>query len=132
VADNTSEFIKSIDLFEGLSNRDLSTIAATLKRRDFPAGKPVVNEGEGGVGFFIIETGTATVRQGDREVAKIGPGSYFGEIALLAGSNRSASIVADGDLSCLGMTAWDFKPMVRSHPSIALKLLEKMAHQLAG
>jgi len=132
VPDETQTFLKSVGLFEGLSDRDLAAIAATMRRRAYHAGESIVTEGEGGIGFFVVESGTATVHRGEQEVAKLKPGSTFGEVAVLAGGHRSASVVADGELSCLGMTAWTFKPMVRAHPSIALKLLEQMAHQLAG
>lgn len=131
VPDETQTFLKSVDLFEGLSDRDLAAIAGTMRRREFHAGDSIVTEGEGGVGFFVVESGSATVRRGEREVAKLTSGSSFGEVAVLAGGHRSASVVADGDLTCLAMTAWTFKPMVRSHPTIAFKLLERMAHQLA-
>lgn len=125
-------FLKSVDVFEGLSDRDLTAIAATMRRREFHAGDAIVTEGEGGIGFFVVESGTATVRRGEQEVAKLKAGSSFGEVALLAGGQRSATVVADSELSCLAMTAWTFRPMVREHPSIAFKLLERMAHQLAG
>jgi CRP/FNR family cyclic AMP-dependent transcriptional regulator len=131
VPDDTTSFLKSVDLFSDVSNRDLAGIAASMKRRDFRAGDAVVEEGEAGVGFFVVRSGTASVTLADRKVAELSPGSYFGEVALLADSKRTATIVADTDLSCLGMTAWDFKPMVRSHPEIALKLLERLAKQIA-
>ena len=132
MADETQTFLQSVDLFEGLSDRDLSAIAATTRRREYHAGDSIVSEGEGGVGFFVVESGSATVRRGGEEVAKLTPGCSFGEVAVLAGGQRSATVVADGEFSCLGMTAWTFKPMVRAHPSIAFKLLERMARQLAG
>lgn len=131
MADDTTSFLRSVDLFEGVSGRELAAIASSMKAREFRAGESVVAEGEGGVGFFVIRDGTATVTLGGNKIAELSPGSYFGEVALLANAKRTATIVADTDLSCLGMTAWDFKPMVRTHPEIALKLLERMAKQLA-
>jgi CRP-like cAMP-binding protein len=60
----------------------------------------------------------------------LGPGDYFGEIALLTGSDRTATITAKTDMRCYGMTPWDFRPLVESHSAIAWKLLQTMAQRL--
>ena len=77
-----------------------------------PAGETVTDEGKGGVGFFVIEDGSAKVSVQGEERGRLGPGDYFGEIALIAESPRTATIVAESDLRCLGMTFWDFRPLV--------------------
>jgi CRP-like cAMP-binding protein len=87
----------------------------------------VTSEGAGGIGFFVIEEGEAKVSVGGQERRRLGPGDYFGEVALLTDSPRTATIVADTELRCYGMTSWDFKPLVESHSSIAWKLLQAMA-----
>ena len=87
-------------------------------------------EGESGVGFFVIGEG-ARVSVGGRPVGKLGAGDYFGEIALIGGVERTATITAETDLVCYGMTSWAFKPLVESHASIAWKLLQNLARQLS-
>jgi CRP-like cAMP-binding protein len=127
----TTDQLKQIPLFAGLDDRELRPIANTLRERTFKAGQPVTEEGRSGVGFFVIESGEATVSVDGKDVRKLGPGDYFGEIALISEGARSATIVADTDLVCHGLTSWDFKPIVESHSSIAWKLLQTLAQRVA-
>jgi len=124
------ELIKSVPIFSDLDSGDLKAVAGSMKERTFSAGDTVTQEGEGGVGFFVIEDGTAKVSVGGQDVRTIGPGDYFGEIALIADADRTATITAESDLRCFGMTSWDFRPLVESNASIAWKLLQAMAQQL--
>jgi CRP/FNR family cyclic AMP-dependent transcriptional regulator len=121
------ELLKRVPIFEGLDRRDLERIAGSMKARTFRAGDTVTTEGQSGVGFFVIEGGHAKVSIGGEERRTLGPGDYFGEVALLTDSPRTATIKAETDLRCHGMTSWDFKPLVESHGSIAWKLLQAMA-----
>jgi CRP-like cAMP-binding protein len=120
-----------VPIFEGLDNRDLERIAGSLKQRTFRAGDTVTTEGQGGVGFFVIEDGEAKVSIHGSERRRLGPGDYFGEVALLNDSPRTATITAETELRCFGMTSWDFKPLVESHSSIAWKMLQAMAKNYA-
>lgn len=122
--------LKQIPLFERLSDRDLKNVAGSLIDRTFAAGQTVTEQGGAGVGFFVIQEGSATVRVDGNEVRKLGPGDWFGEIALLTGSPRTATIVADTDLHCQGLTQWEFKPLVDKHQTLAWTLLETMAQRL--
>ena len=124
------ELIKSVPLFSDLDDRELREVASSMKERTFEAGDTVLQEGEGGVGFFVIDDGSANVSVGGQEVRTLGPGAYFGEIALIAGTDRTATITADTELRCYGMTSWDFRPLVEANASIAWKLLQSMAAQL--
>ena len=130
--DEPYEFLRSVQLFSDVSDKDLQTIAVSMRRRAFEAGERIVAEGEGGVGFFFVESGTASVTQDGQRRATLGPGDHFGEIALLAGADRTATVSAETDLVCWGMPAWNFRPMVREQPTVTVKLLEGMARQLAG
>ena len=78
----------------------------------------------------MIESGEASVSVRGEERAKLGPGDYFGEIALIDDGARSATITADSDLRCYGLTSWEFRPLVESNASIAWKLLETLAKRL--
>jgi len=122
--------LRRVPLFSKLSDKDLKRLANNLTERTFPAGHKVAVEGAEGVGFFIIEDGEVTVTRGGEEVRKLGPGDYFGEMALIDQGPRSASVVADTDLRCRGMTSWAFKPFVESHGEVAWPLLEGMVIRL--
>jgi CRP-like cAMP-binding protein len=124
------ELIKNVPLFSDLDDRDLRQIAQSMKERTFSAGDVVTEEGKGGVGFFVIDDGNAKVSVGGQQRGELGPGDYFGEIALIADIDRTATITADSDLRCYGMTFWDFRPLVENNASIAWKLLQAMAQRL--
>ena len=125
------QLLKRVPIFEGLEARELERIAGSMKQRTFRAGDTVTTEGQGGVGFFVIEDGEAKVSIAGDERRRLGPGDYFGEVALLTDRPRTATITAESDLRCYGMTSWDFKPLVESHGSIAWKLLQAMAKNYA-
>jgi CRP/FNR family cyclic AMP-dependent transcriptional regulator len=124
------ELIKGVPLFSDLDKRELKEVAESMKERTFGAGDTVTQEGTGGAGFFVIDEGSATVSVGGKDVRTIGAGDYFGEIGLIADIDRTATITADTDLHCYGMTFWDFRPLVESNASIAWKLLQAMAQRL--
>ena len=119
-------------IFEGLDRRELERIAGSMKQRTFRAGDRVTSEGQGGVGFFVIEDGEAVVTVGGDERRRLGPGDYFGEVALLNQSVRTATIRAETELRCYGLTSWEFRPLVETHGSIAWKLLQAMAKNYQG
>ena len=124
------ELLKQVPLFQGLERDHIEMVARSFKERTFPAGSTVTSEGQGGVGFFVIEDGSATVSIGGDERRKLGAGDYFGELALIDDSPRSATIVADTDLKCWGLTSWEFRPLVESNASIAWSMLQTMAQRL--
>jgi len=130
VARASADTLKKVPLFAGLDDRELEQIAGSLIERHFAAGDTVTQEGAGGAGFFVVETGEASVTVDGLPRGSIGPGDYFGEIALLTGSDRTATIVAGTDMLCYGMTPWDFRPLVESNSTIAWKLLTAMAEKL--
>jgi CRP/FNR family transcriptional regulator, cyclic AMP receptor protein len=123
----TTQLLKDIPLFADLDNRELQQVAQSMKRRQFAAGQEIAREGESGVGFFVIEDGNAKVSVHGQERRRLGPGDYFGEIALIAQSARTATVTAESDLTALGMTFWDFRPLVEGNASIAWKLLQSFA-----
>jgi CRP-like cAMP-binding protein len=131
VPDAPIELIQKVPLFADLDRKELKAVAASMRDRLFPAGKALVEEGTGGVGFFVIESGSAMVTIGGREVRALGPGDHFGEIALLAEIPRTATITATSDVLCYGMTAWDFRAIVEANASIAWKLLQSLGRALA-
>jgi CRP-like cAMP-binding protein len=130
VAKASVEMLKKVPLFAGLDHRELEQIAGSMRERTFGAGDTVTQEGAGGAGFFVVERGEAEVTVDGQPRGTIAAGDYFGEIALLTGSDRTATITATTDLHCYGMTPWDFRPLVESNSTIAWKLLTAMAEKL--
>jgi CRP-like cAMP-binding protein len=122
--------LEQVPLLAEVSNRDRKRLAQSMKERMFPPGKQVVVEGRNGVGFFIIVEGSAAVSVGNEVITVLGPGDYFGEMALIQGGERTATITADSELRCLSLTAWDFKRFVAEHPSVAWALLQALAQRL--
>src|SRR5438477_2352462 len=127
MAEGAAQLLKRVPLFSDLDRKELERIAASMKERTFSAGDTVTAEGSSGVGFFVIESGNAKVTVGGDERRTLGPGDYFGEVALLNESARTATITADSDLKCYGLTSWEFRPLVETQPSIAWKLLQAMS-----
>jgi CRP/FNR family transcriptional regulator, cyclic AMP receptor protein len=130
VATASTEMLKRVPLFAELDNRELQQIATSMRERRFRAGDIVTQEGSGGVGFFVVEEGEAEVNVGGEARGTIGPGDYFGEIALINESPRTATLTARTDMLCYGMTPWDFRPLVESNSAIAWKLLTAMADKM--
>jgi CRP-like cAMP-binding protein len=122
--------LKKVPLFADLDNRELDQIASSMRERRFKAGDTVTQEGAGGVGFFVVEEGEAEVTVSGEARGVVGAGDYFGEIALINESPRTATIVARTDMLCYGMTPWDFRPLVENNSAIAWKLLTAMAEKM--
>jgi CRP/FNR family transcriptional regulator, cyclic AMP receptor protein len=127
VAEGAVDLLQRVPLFSDLDRKELERVAASMKERTFSAGETVTSEGSSGVGFFVIESGNAKVTVGGADRRTLGPGDYFGEVALLNESARTATITADSDLKCYGLTSWEFRPLVETQPSIAWKLLQAMS-----
>jgi len=130
VAGPSVELLQRIPLFAGLEPKELQRLGESFKERTFQAGDTVASEGESGAGFFVIESGEASVAVGSEEVRRLGPGDYFGDIALIDMGARTASIKAETNLDCYGLTFWDFRPLVESDARIAWPLLQAMAKRL--
>ena len=125
-----ANLIKGVKLFSDLEDREVSEIAQTFRERSFPAGEVIAEEGQRGIGFFVIAAGTAKVTSGGEDRVMLGPGDYFGEIALIDDGPRTATVTADTDLQCYGITSWEFKPIVESNAEIAWKLLVGLAKRV--
>ena len=125
-----SETLARVPLFERLSPTERSKIARLFKQRKFAAGETVTKEGADAAAFFVIESGTATVTIGGERRGTMKAGDFFGEIALIDEGARSATVTADTDLVCQGLTLWDFRPWVEQNPAVAWTLLQTLAGRL--
>ena len=119
--------LTQVPLFSGLSQRQLKQLARNFKEREFRPGTSMVRQGEmSGVGFFVITGGEASVSVDGMEVAKLGPGDHFGELALISEQVRSATVTAEGPLQCLVMAFWDFRRFAKENPDVTWKLLQHL------
>jgi CRP-like cAMP-binding protein len=125
-----ADSLKAVPLFSELSDKEIKALTQSMHEKRFNDGQEVVTQGESGIGFFVILDGGARVSVGGQERRTLKSGDYFGELALLEGDSRSASITAEGDLRCAGMTAWHFRPFIRDHPDIAWALMRELARRL--
>jgi CRP-like cAMP-binding protein len=121
------ELLQRVPLFKGVPEKQLKTIATSFNERRFSAGQELTAEGSGGAGFFVIESGEAVVTVDGAERRTLGSGDYYGEIALIDGGLRTATITATSDGVAYGLTTWEFRPLVETHAEIAWPLLEAMA-----
>lgn len=121
------ELLASVPLFSKLNKKTLDRLDRIVVQREFPAGKDIVTEGDTGAGFFLIESGEVEVIHGSTVLATLGKGGSFGEMAMLDGRPRVASVRATQPTTCLVMTRWDFLAEVRSNPDIAVELLEQLS-----
>ena len=124
------DILRRVPLFAELEQRDLERIADSFKQRDYAAGDTIASEGSGGAGFFVIADGTAKVTVHGEDRTTLGPGDYFGEIALIDEGARTASVTAETDMTTYAMTFWEFRPIVETDSRIAWKLVKALARRL--
>ena len=127
----SAELLRNVRLFSELDERDLDSLAEEFNERRFAAGDKVALEGEGGLMFFVVESGELSVDVQGEPVSTLGPGSAFGEIALIDRRPRTATVSAVTDVKAYGLPVFVFRPFVESRPGVAWKMLEAMADRLA-
>jgi CRP/FNR family cyclic AMP-dependent transcriptional regulator len=127
---DASDSLSRVPLFAGVGAKHLKKLSRQMSERTFSEGDTVATEGQSGVGFFLIEEGNADVSIGEEAIRTLGPGDYFGEIALIDDGPRTATVVAATDLRCRGMSAWEFRPFVQEHPEAAWPLLVSLVSRL--
>jgi CRP/FNR family cyclic AMP-dependent transcriptional regulator len=130
VAGAPVDVLKRVPLFADLDKRELAQVARLFKERRFREGETVAREGSGGAAFFLIDAGEAAVSVRGEPRPSLGPGDYFGEIALIDEGARSATVTASSELVCWGLTFWDFRPLVQGNAAIGWKLLQSLAKKL--
>jgi CRP/FNR family transcriptional regulator, cyclic AMP receptor protein len=121
--------LATVPLFSACSKKELQMVAKSADHLTVLPGKVVVTEGAAGAEFFVILDGRARVERHGREVNTLGPGSFFGDLALLDRAPRNASIIADSELELakLGQRAFD---ELLEHPGFSKKLLAGLARRL--
>ena len=128
--DSKLDHLAQVRLFRACSRKELTTIGRASDEVRVAAGKTIVEEGQTGHEFFLILEGTASVSRKGRKVATLGPGDYFGELALLDRGPRNATVKADTDMEVLVLGQREFSGVLDEVPTIAHKLLASMATRL--
>jgi CRP/FNR family transcriptional regulator, cyclic AMP receptor protein len=123
--------LRRVPLFAELDEAELQSIADSMRERVFATGETVTVEGEAGDGFFVVDSGEAEVMAQGLAVGTVGAGDYVGEIALLMGADRTATITATSELRCYVLAPVDFRTLVEGNPTIAWKLLQSMQSLLS-
>jgi CRP/FNR family transcriptional regulator, cyclic AMP receptor protein len=130
MAQPSSELIRGIPIFSELDDGSVAQLSSDFIEREFDAGEAIATEGEGGLNFFVVESGTATVSVGGTDVGTLGPGASFGEVALVDKSARSATVTATSRLRAFALPVWSFRSFAESRPTVTWKLLELLAERL--
>jgi CRP/FNR family transcriptional regulator len=125
-----ADALRAVDLFADLEPRELDLLANMARDYDFGPGEVVVAEGDESGRFHLIVSGRAVAKVGDQAVAEFGPGDYFGEMAMIDRQPRSATVTASEDLRTLSLASISIRPLLREHPEIAIKMLERLCARL--
>ena len=118
------------DLFAGLSKKHLASIASQARLVHHQPGKDITEQGGGAAGFHLIKEGTASVKVSGHERPSLGPGDYFGEISMIDGKPRSATVHADTDMTTISIPSWSFHPILEEEPEVARILLKVLCARL--
>jgi CRP-like cAMP-binding protein len=128
---NVVDALAHVPMLSSLDRKHLEKLAKDFTDRTFPPGTVIVRQGDDrGIGFFVIADGEASVSVDGAEVARLGPGTHFGAIALIADRHRTATVTAATELHTYVMTLWDFRSFVQGDAEVAWKLLEQLAEML--
>jgi len=124
------DVLSAVLLFSGCNRKELARIASLATEVDVPAGKVLAREGSAGREFYVILDGKASVSIGGRDVATLGPGDFFGEMALLDQGPRVATVTADSSMEVAVLDPREFSTLIEEHPGVARKILKGLAQRL--
>jgi CRP-like cAMP-binding protein len=125
-----AEVLAGIPLFADMPPKALRHLAQDLDERAVSSGTEVIRAERGSGWFFVIAEGRAIVRRDGETVRTLHAGDFFGEMAIIDGDPRSASVFADGDMRCLAMAPWAFRSFIEAHPEVAWPLLKTLVQRL--
>jgi len=122
--------MKDTPIFSRMNDAGLKNVLKSAVHKQSPAGTKIVEEGKGGVGFYLILDGKAEVIREGEKLAELEQGNFFGELSVIDGAPRTADVVALTDTSCVVITQWAMKSLIENHPEIAQGMLEEMVRRL--
>jgi CRP-like cAMP-binding protein len=128
----TAEELRISSLFEGLSDADLEVIADWFEVRSVSDGTRLIGEGASGYSFFVLVEGSASVASEGTELATLGPGDFFGEVAILGDGRRSATVTTTSPAKVLVLFGTQFRQLEQTHPEIAGRIKDTMQQRLAA
>jgi len=128
--DEAIAYLGTVSLFKGLSKRELQLVARLVKEQRYPAGSNIMETGTPGYGLYIVQSGAASVLRDGRSVARLKPGDFFGEVAMLDAGTRTATVRADADTVCLTLASWEIKPLLMDNAAITYKMLQEVIRRL--
>ncbi len=126
----TIERLRVVPLFQALSTRDLERVLEIGKEVVHDPGQLVVEQEHAGIGFHLILGGAAAVSVGERSVGEVGPGAYFGEMSIIDGGPRSATVIAATELTTFSIPGWNFQELMDRHPSVVKALLVELCGRI--
>ena len=126
----SADLIRGVPLFSDLDDKTVEKLSLEFVERHFDTGAAIATEGVDGLNFFIVASGEASVTVHGDAVGTLGPGSSFGEVALVDKSARSATVTATTPMVAYALPVWSFRPFIEERPALAWKLLETLAERL--
>ncbi|HJX08806.1 MAG TPA: cyclic nucleotide-binding domain-containing protein [Actinomycetota bacterium] len=124
------DLLKQVPLFANLSTRHLRKLASRCEVVRYPANRTIVRQDARGDSFFVIADGSATVKRGTRTIGRLEPGDFFGEMALLDGRPRSASVIATTPLVTVRLMRSEFSKAIDDNPEIARGIMAELASRV--
>jgi CRP/FNR family cyclic AMP-dependent transcriptional regulator len=128
--DRRTELLAACPLFGGVGQDDIGAIGERALEVDFPIDHVIARQGEIGTGLFVIVDGAVRVVRDGEELARLGPGDFFGEMSVIDGLPRVAQVVAAAPTRCLALASWEFERLVLDHPTIGLAILRGLSARL--
>jgi CRP-like cAMP-binding protein len=122
--------LRGVNLFSGCSKEELRRIVSLQSQHEAKKSDVLIEQGGPGEECFVIVNGTATVSRNGIQLARLGPGDFFGELAPLDGGPRTATVVADSDMHLLAISRWEFSQLRSSFPEVSGKMLVELGTRL--
>ncbi len=129
-SDHRVELLAATPLFADVDAEGMDRIAQRAVEVAFEPGHVIARQGDIGTGFFVVVTGAVRVVRDGEDIARLGPGEFFGELSVLDGLPRVAQVVADEATTCLAIASWDFEAVVAEQPTVAIAVMRGLARRL--
>jgi CRP-like cAMP-binding protein len=128
---DVEQVLKNAPLFSQLQKKDIKRLAAALTERSFDAGAVIIEQGQPGIGLFVLAAGSAKVSVDGKALHSFTAGDHFGEVALIDDGVRTAAVTAETDVECFVLPAWQFRAIVHDNPDVAWALLQSLVQRIA-
>jgi CRP/FNR family transcriptional regulator, cyclic AMP receptor protein len=122
--------LQNVPIFSGMPKKELKAMAHSFVERVYEPGTIIEQEGGKGISFYLIIDGSVDVKKGEKSIAKLSKGQFFGELSLLDKQPRSATIQAIDRTRCLVMTAWVWGGFLETQPKLAVPVMRELARRL--